>query len=305
MKPSFSAAVDERRANTSGGRTANANANAAEAVGGKITPATQPTANADATNATNAPKKPIGGGGKKGFVGHQTMSVLNTIIGVLTEKYMNKDFTIRQLLDDLPVSLKGAWRAEELELNRLIQRILQMKPIDARTNASGRGRPVNIFHFSGPGSYVEKKLFGTGPTSPLRDANGKRISKRELARQEAEQRAAQGESALDTVRTTRPYTRRQPVQTAPAKAMDAAPASMPANVADINTARKPSVPANYEEAVMVDGVTYYLGGDSNLARRTGNDPKSNRFAALVFDKTANAPLQVNGDIVRLPKKSKK
>ena len=62
---------------------------------------------------------------------------------------------------------------------------------------------------------------------------------------------------------------------------------------------------HFDEVVEVNGVRYELGGDSHLVRRTGNDPVAKKFTALVFDLKTSAPLLVNGDIVRLPKKAKK
>lgn len=281
-KPSFNAAVDTRVRNTNKNTQQQAAANA----GAALVPA----------------QKVDGRKTRGGYVSQETMDILNTVIATLTAKYMNKEFTIRGLCEDLPKSITSAWRAPDLELNRIIQRVLQIKPVGIHTHAATRGKPANTFLFTGEGCYTPKKLFGTGPTSVV--PGGKRQLKKDR------EQAAAGTtpmSALDTEKPTRPYTRREPVQqTAPVEhkpstptALDV-PAQQPAsNIVPIGSAK------TCNEVVEVNGIRYELGGDSHLIRGTGSDPVTKKFTALVYDKKTAAPLLVNGDIVRLPKKAKK
>ena len=280
-KPSFNAAVDTRVRNTNKSTQQQAAANA----GAVLVPA----------------QKVDGRKTRGGYVSQETMDILNTVIATLTAKYMNKEFTIRGLCEDLPKSITSAWRAPDLELNRIIQRVLQIKPVGIHTHAATRGKPANTFLFTGEGCYTPKKLFGTGPTSVV--PGGKRQAKKD--REQAAGTAPMG--ALDTGKQTRPYNRRNPVQQAQdqpapvATALDT-PDQQPSNIVPIGAA---GAAKHFDEVVEVNGVRYELGGDSHLVRRTGNDPVAKKFTALVFDLKTSAPLLVNGDIVRLPKKAKK
>ena len=283
-KPSFNAAVDTRVRNVKSSQQSNQ----------------QPT------GTTVVPTQKVDGRKTRGgYVSQETMDILNTVINVLSTKYMNKEFTIRGLCEDLPKSITSAWRAPDLELNRIIQRVLQIKPNGIHTHAATRGKPANTFLFTGEGCYTPKKLFGTGPTSVV--PGGKRQAKKD--REQAAGTAPMG--ALDTGKQTRPYNRRNPVQQAQAQPAPVAtttttaldtPAQQPSNIVPIGTA---GAAKHFDEVVEVNGVRYELGGDSHLVRRTGNDPVAKKFTALVFDLKTSAPLLVNGDIVRLPKKAKK
>lgn len=295
-KPTFNAAVDTRRPSTSGGRVGSAK--------------NQQQANANVQAGAGTPVAKVDGRSTRGgFVSQETMNVLNGIINVLDTKYMNKEFTIGQLCADLPTTITNGWRAPDLELNRIIQRVLQIQPT---SQIKGRGRQMNIFTYTGKGCYAEKKVFGTGPTSIQRDANGNPISKR--AKKDKAAQVQTSPAALDNVKTTRPYNRRPVQEQTTAPVADKAPVQEPAKPsaldngtpAQSNVTQLPTTTtANFDEVVVVDGVTYQLGGDSNFARRTGNDPKTKLFTALVYDIAAGKPHMVNGDIVRLPKKAKK
>ena len=216
------------------------------------------------------------------YITEETHKDVQQILVVLNANFVNKTFRLAELMEKLPTSLLDSWENPALDLNRYVKRVMGIPEVGKAENTGTRGRRPNLYYYSG--TYVQKRVAGKKDETPApTPRKGRGPGKKN--------KAAPEQSARDTGTGAPAGTNPVVEQT-------------PSNVVVLTPATQNQPVASYEEKHNVNGVDYYLGGESNFVRRTTNDPVAKHMVAAVFDLKANAFHRVNDDIVRLPKKDR-
>lgn len=217
---------------------------------------------------------------RTGYITERTSKDVAQILTVLNANFVNKTFRLSELMELLPQTLLDSWENPALDLNRFIKRVMGLPEVGKADNTGTRGRRPNLYHYSG--TYVQKRVHVPGSTTEP-EKSGKRRGPKPRNQQPVQQSARDAGTPAGT----------NPV-------VD----QTPSNVVALTPATQNQPVASYEEKHNVNGVDYYLGGESNFVRRTALDPQTKHMVAAVFDLKANAFHRVNDDIVRLPKKER-
>ena len=247
----------------------NTNQQLATGVGASLAP----------VNQEKKPRKPFT---RTPYITEQTHNDVQQILVVLNANFVNKTFRLVEVMEKLPQSLIDSWENPALDLNRYIKRVMGIPEVGKADNTGTRGRRPNLYYYSG--TYVQKRVAGKKDETPA-PTDGKKKGRGPGKKN----KAAPEQSARDT---GTPAGGNVPVDQPPSNVVALAPV----------THHQPV--ASFEEKHNVNGVDYYLGGESNFVRRTTNDPVAKHMVAAVFDLKANAFHRVNDDIVRLPKKER-
>lgn len=232
----------------------------------------------------NQEKKPRKAFTRTPYITEQTNKDVQQILVVLNANFINKTFRLAEVMEKLPQSLLDSWENPALDLNRYIKRVMGIPEVGKADNTGTRGRRPNLYFYSG--TYVQKRVAGKKDETPA-PTDGKKKGRGKGKKNKDQNVPAQ--SARDT---GAPAGGNVPVDQPPSNVVALAPATQHQPV------------ASFEEKHNVNGVDYYLGGESNFVRRTTNDPVAKHMVAAVFDLNTNAFHRVNDDLVRLPKKER-
>lgn len=284
------------------------------AVVGSANPAKDATTKTAKSTKTN--RLP---GGKRNHVTDATAVAINVIQQILSDKYLQVPFTVTELLGHIPAKMRGTWANPNLELNRILNRVMKLPIIGKQEH--GRGRRPNLYYYSGQNTLIGRvpqeaptpkamavpigsaTLSGFA-TDNMRDGRGR--NKGAAARkvqvapvqqvQQVQPDTNQPSFAVDQTSS------QPPVSQVPQVQQLAVVQSTPASASTYGTSG--AAKASQIEVHTFGGVQYTLGTGIYERRVRGNPKDRNRLVPAIYNlSTKEFVLDSKGELLILPAKT--